>query len=63
MVMGLSGDGHPEFPAVGEVELGLATRRMLLGEVHLPIRTVERPPPEPVEGPVIVVAACATGMR
>ena len=40
--IGLSGDGHLEFPAVGEVELG--TRRMLLGEVHLPLRTVQRPP-------------------
>ena len=42
--VGLSGDGHPEFPAVGEVELGLPSRRMLLGEVHLPLRTVQRPP-------------------
>ena len=40
--VGLSGDGHLEFPAVGEVNLGLATRRMLLGEVHLPLRTVQR---------------------
>ena len=42
--VGLAGDGHLEFPAVGEVELGLATRRMLLGEVHLPLRPVQRPP-------------------
>ena len=42
--VGLSGDGHPEFPAVGEVELGFASRWMLLGEVRLPLRTVERPP-------------------
>ena len=48
--VGLSGDGHLEFPAVGEVELGFATRRMLLGEVHLLIRTMQRPPPEPAEG-------------
>ena len=61
--IGLSGDGHPQGIAVGEVELGLATRRMLLGEVDLPLRTVQRPPPELVEGPVIVVAACAAGMR
>ena len=48
--VGLSGDGHPEFPAVGEVELGLPSRRMHLGEVHLLIRPVQRPPPEPAEG-------------
>ena len=42
--VGLSGDGHLEFPAVGEVELGFATRRMHLGEVHLLIRTMQRPP-------------------
>ena len=28
--VGLSGDGHLEFPAVGEVELGLPSRRMHL---------------------------------
>ena len=61
--VGLSGDGHLEFPAVGEVELGLPSRRMHLGEVHLLIRTMQRPPPEPVEGPVIVVAGCAAGTR
>ena len=44
MWIGLAGDGHPQGIAVGEVELGLATRRMLLGEVHLPLRTVQRPP-------------------
>ena len=37
-------DGHLEFPAVSEVNLGFAARRMLLGEVHLPLRTVQRPP-------------------
>ena len=42
--VGLSGDGHLEFPAVGEVELGLQSRRMHLGEVHLLIRTMQRPP-------------------
>ena len=42
--VGLSGDGHLEFPAVGEVELGLPSRRMHLGEVHLLIRTMQRPP-------------------
>ena len=36
--VGLAGDGHLEFPAVGEVELGLPSRRMHLGEVHLLIR-------------------------
>ena len=30
--VGLSGDGHLEFPAVGEVELGLPSRRMHLGK-------------------------------
>ena len=43
-VSGLAGDGHLEFPAVGEVELGLPSRRMHLGEVHLLIRTMQRPP-------------------
>ena len=61
--VGLSGDGHLEFPAVGEVELGLPSRRMHLGEVHLLIRPMQRPPPEPVEGPAIVVAGCAAGTR
>ena len=42
--VGLSGDGHLEFPAVGEVELSLPSRRMHLGEVHLLIRTMQRPP-------------------
>ena len=48
--VGLSGDGHLEFAAVGEVELGLPSRRMHLGEVHLLIRPMQRPPPEPAEG-------------
>ena len=48
--VGLAGDGHLEFPAVGEVELGLPSRRMRLGEVHLLIRPMQRPPPEPAEG-------------
>ena len=38
MPVGLADDGHLEFPAVGEVNLGFKTRRMLLGEVHLLIR-------------------------
>ena len=63
MSVGLAGDGHLEFHAVGEVNLGLPSRRMHLGEVHLLVRTVQRPPPEPAEGPVIVVAGCAAGMR
>ena len=41
--VGLAGD-HLEFPAVGEVELGLPSRRMHLGEVHLLIRPMQRPP-------------------
>ena len=42
--IGLSGDGHPQGAAMGEVELGLPTRRMLLGKVHLLIRAIQRPP-------------------
>ena len=42
MGVGLSGDGHPQEIAVGEVELGLATRRMLL----------ETGPESPVRGDV-----------
>ena len=56
-------DGHARGIAVSEVELGLATRRMLLGEVHLLIGTVQRSPPEPVEGPVLVVAGYAVARR
>ena len=44
MPVGLARDGRLEFPAVSEVNLGFAARRMLLGEVHLPLRTVQRPP-------------------
>ena len=44
VAIGLARDGHLEFPAVGEVNLGLPTRRMHLGEVHLPLRPVQRPP-------------------
>ena len=63
MPVGLSGDGHLEFHAVGEVNLGLPSRQMHLGEVHLLIRTMQRPPPEPAEGPAIVLAGCAAGTR
>ena len=63
MPVGLSGDGHLEFHAVGEVNLGLPYRRMHLGKVHLLIRTMQRPPPEPAEGPAIVVAGCGAGTR
>ena len=38
----LVGDGHAMGVAVGEIELGLLSRRMLLGEVHFLIGTVER---------------------
>ena len=55
--IGLAGDGHPQGTAVGEIKLGFPSRRMLLGEVHLLIGTVQRSPPGLVEGPVIVVAA------
>ena len=44
VAIGLACDGHLEFPAVGEVNLGLPTRRMHLGEVHLPLRPMQRPP-------------------
>ena len=37
-------DGHAQGLAVSEVELGFPTRRMLLGEVHLLIGTVQRSP-------------------
>ena len=39
VLVGLAGDGHLEFPAVDEVNLGFTSRRMLLREVHLPLRT------------------------
>ena len=42
--MGLAGDGHPQGTAVGEVDLGLPPRGMLLGEVDLLVRAVQRPP-------------------
>ena len=61
--VGLASDGHSQGAAMGEVKLGFPARWMLLREVHLLIRTVERPPPEPVEGPVIVVAVCEAGKR
>ena len=42
--VGPAGDGHPQGVAVGEVELGFPSRRMLLPEVHLLVRTVQRSP-------------------
>ena len=42
--IGLAGDGHLEFSAVGEVDLSFPSRRMHLGEIHLLVRTVQRPP-------------------
>ena len=48
---------------MGEVQLGLAPRGVLLGEVDILVRAVQRPPPEPVEGPVIAVAECGAGTR
>ena len=42
--VGLSGNGNAQGAAVGEVDLGLPTRRMHLGEVHLPVGTIQRPP-------------------
>ncbi len=61
--VGSSANGDSLGVAVGEVDLGLAARWMLLGEVDLPVWTVQCSPPEPVEGPVIVVAGCGAGMR
>ena len=42
--VGLAGNGHPQGVSVGEVELGLPSRGMLLGEVHLTVRAVQCPP-------------------
>ena len=42
--VGPAADGYSQGIAVGEVDLGLAPRRMLLGEVDLLLRTVKRPP-------------------
>ena len=42
--VGSASDGDSQGVAVGEVDLGLAARWMLLGEVDLLIRTIERPP-------------------
>jgi hypothetical protein len=44
MVKWLIADRDPQLLAVREVEGGFASRRMLLGEHHIPIRPVERPP-------------------
>ncbi len=40
VAVGLTGDSHFQGTAVGEVELGFPAGWMLLGEVHLLIRTV-----------------------
>ena len=44
VAMGLASDGHLQGVAVGEVDLGLPSRWMFLGEVHLLVRTMQRPP-------------------
>ena len=44
MAEGLASDRHPQLAAVGEVHLRLATRGMILLEVHLPIRPTQRTP-------------------
>ena len=44
VAVGLAGDGHSQGTAVGEVKLGFPARWMLLGEVHLLVRTVQCPP-------------------
>ena len=43
MSEGLTSYGDSQLGAVGEVHLGLPTRRMFLLEVHLTVRTVKRP--------------------
>ena len=43
MPEGLSTYGHPKPRTVCEVHLGLTARRMVLLEVHLPVRSVKRP--------------------
>ena len=63
VAVGPAADGDSQGVAVGEVDLGLAARRMLLGEVDLLVGAIESAPPELVEGPVIVVAGCAVARR
>ena len=63
VAVGSATDGDSQGVAVGEVDLGPPARWMLRGEVDPLIRTVERTPPEFVEGPAIGVAVCADGMR
>ena len=44
VAVGPAADGDSQGVAVGEVDLGLAARWMLLGEVDLPVWTVQCPP-------------------
>ena len=44
VAIGPAADGDSQGVAVGEVDLGLSARGMLLGEVDLLVRTVERSP-------------------
>ena len=44
VAVGAAAYGDPQGVAVGEVQLGLAPRGMLLGEVDLLVRAVECPP-------------------
>ena len=44
VAVGAAADGDPQGVAVGEVQLGLAARGMLLGEVDLLVRAVQRTP-------------------
>ena len=44
VAVGPPADGHSQGVAMGEVQLGLAAWRMLLGEVHFLNGPVERPP-------------------
>ena len=63
VAIGPAADSDSQGVAVGEVQLGLAARGMLLGEINLLVRAVESAPPELAEGPVIAVAGCAAARR
>ena len=63
VAVGPAADGDSQGVAVGEIQLGLAARRMLLGEVDLLVKAVKIAPLELVEGPVIIIAGCAVARR
>ena len=62
VAVGPAAGGDSQGVAVGEVDLGLTARRMLLGEAGLLVGAIESDPPELVEGPVVVVAGCGAGI-